>query len=694
MQKRRTRRRGLAVALRSLLAAATVAASGSAALAGAGPAAAAQDPLADAPPAAYAGDASHQAALVEAEDERIQDVRMKASLLRWDDAAAYQTPQCTTSTAIPTCVLVPRTNPYRISDLTSAGLGHALEQQADGSYLLTHNLFVAYGATLVLDGTNRPIRMMSDSDGFTSIVSYGGRIELTGSPSAPLTLTSWDDKTHAEDTTTDDGRAYVRAIGGQLDMDYVKASNLGFWSGKTGGIALTGTTRPDALSTQRAQAAKGKTAKAAAKDAAKKDRQNQGAGTKLGLVPASALDDQRFQVLDDTLVSGSVTNSTITGDAYGLFVSGATDIVIDNTVVEKSLVDGITLHRYVSTGKVEKTVSRLNAGNGFVLARATENISINQATAEHNRADGFKLSGDPLADGPSATGADTRPYGNNSVQYSVARENGRYGIEVVAGLQVTVSSNIVTGNDMGIVASGAVHTLAVTGNQVTGSERQGIALRDGITGASVSGNQVEKGSIGLYVRSSVAKVFGNTVRGASSHGIALVGSLDGSSVTSNVLAGRGPSAIDSHRQHGADVASNTTSDWVDTTALWAKAKRLIHPMTVIWVFLLLLLAVTAVRGRRARGVMGHPYADKRLTVPQQTGHAGHGGEVAPVGATAAAATAAPAGAHARGGSTAIDLDRRVAVATSNGSSNGHPRGGSSGSSNGSSRNGAGPARGA
>ena len=38
------------------------------------------------------------------------------------------------------------------------------------------------------------------------------------------------------------------------------------------------------------------------------------------------------------------------------------------------------------------------------------------------------------------------------------------------------------------------------------------------------------------------------------------------------------------------MLDNTATDWVDTTALWAKAKRLIHPMTVIWVFLLLLPA--------------------------------------------------------------------------------------------------------
>lgn len=577
------------------------------------PAAADTDPLAAAPPAVYAGDAAAQAALVSEEDERIQTIRMKASLLRWDDAKAYQSPQCDTSTPITTCVLVKRTAPYTLADLTTPELAQSVQPQSDGSLLLVANLFVTYGATLQISGSTKPLHMLSGPSGFTSIVSYGGRIELTGTASAPLSISSWDEKTRQVDRDTDDGRPYIRAIGGQLTMDFVHAEGLGFWSGKTGGIALTGTTRPNPLSAGRDESAKGKTARQAESDAAKKARQSASGGDKLGLTPASELNDARFKVLDDTSVSGRVAHSTISGDAYGLFVSGATDIAVSDTVVEKSLVDGVTLHRYVSSGKVEKTVSRDNAGHGFVLARATESIAVTQATAQGNRGDGFQLSGEPLAAGPSATGSDTRAYGNNSVSYSLSKGNGRYGIELVAGMQVTLSSNQVTGNDMGIVASGDLRTVSITGNSISGSKRQGIALRDGVSGASISGNQVSKGETGIYVRNSSAQVFGNTVRGASSHGITLVGALKGSAVTDNVLSGRGPSALDSRRADGAKISSNTTGDWIDTTGLWSKLTRLAHPTTVIWVFLLLLLAVTAARGKRARGVMGVPYADRRLT---------------------------------------------------------------------------------
>ena len=610
MQLSRTRRWAAALTLPLLI--------GAGALSSTQPAAAAaKDPQKGAPPATYAGNAEAQSALVDAEEERVQDIRTKASILRWENKNAYQVPQCDVKSAvIPTCILVPRDTAYTLADLMSAEMAFAVTEEPDGSLLLNANLFVPYRATLSLGGTHKTLHMRSDAKGFTSIVSYGGKIDLHGTATAPLKITSWDEQSHTVDTKTEDGRAYIRAIGGQFTMSYSRVESLGFWSGKTGGVAMTGTDRPNVLAVTRQQP-KGKTARDQEKDAAKAARRNQRTGADLGLTPASALEHLKFGVEDNTLVSGSVTNSTISGDAYGLFVSGAKDIQVLDTVVEKSLVDGVTLHRYVATGKIEKTKSRLNAGNGFVLARATQSVTINQATAEANRGDGFKLSGEPLADGPSATGTDTRSYGNNSINYSVSHNNGRYGVEIVGGTRVTVSANIVTSNDMGIVASGDANDVTIVGNQITSTARQGITLRDGVRKARVSGNSIDKVGYGIYLRAVSAEVFGNTVHRASNHGITLVGDMSGSSVTGNILSGRGPSAIDSHRLAGkVTLADNAASNWVDTTALWGKIKRLIHPMTVIWVLLLLLLAVTAVRGRRARGVMGHPYADKRLTVPQ------------------------------------------------------------------------------
>ena len=64
---------------------------------------------------------------------------------------------------------------------------------------------------------------------------------------------------------------------------------------------------------------------------------------------------------------------------------------------------------------------------------------------------GASHTGLPLANGPSATGISVGSYGNNSVSNSIVSDNGRYGVEVVGGVNLGVLSNQVSGNDMGIV---------------------------------------------------------------------------------------------------------------------------------------------------------------------------------------------------------------------------------------------------
>ncbi len=58
-----------------------------------------------------------------------------------------------------------------------------------------------------------------------------------------MRLTSWDPNINTADTRVNDGRAYVRVIGGELRMSHAQVEYLGFWSGSTGGLALTGSDR-------------------------------------------------------------------------------------------------------------------------------------------------------------------------------------------------------------------------------------------------------------------------------------------------------------------------------------------------------------------------------------------------------------------------------------------------------------------
>ncbi|SFF45137.1 Right handed beta helix region [Actinacidiphila alni] len=577
-----------------------------------------------------AEDSENEAALVAAEDHRLDQVRAVASVAalkgkRWTEPYRLDTGSGYT------LVLTQRSKPYGVADLIKLA-PQTFVRKHDGSYLLTENIYVDAGAKLNLSSPGGlTLRMASNNKGFVSIVSFGGRLTLAGTPQAPMRISSLDTRTNRTDTDVRDGRAYIRAVGGQFSMTYAQVSDLGFWSGRTGGLSLTGTDRPDTSNIEGPDAA--------ATSPSGADATSPSSG---GVIaePAGPLTtpDSRFSVPTLSYVSAEISDSTISGNLYGLFVSGANGVNVSKTQVHDSIEDGVVMHRGVTNAVLDRTVSRDNGGDGFVLSRATEQVRVTGSTSLDNGGNGFTLSGRPLASGPSASGEPISSYGSNSVSDSTAKGNGRYGIEIYGGADVGVQNNQVDGGDMGIVARTDATKVSITGNHLTGQKRQGISVRDGVSDATVTGNVVEGADTGIYVRDSQAEVRGNTVQDVTDHGISLVGDIAKSTVSYNVVAGVGPSAVDTSRAHGrTTIKKNQTFAWHDTSAFWIKFRHYASPMTLLWTTLLLIILFSALLGarrssRRGNRVLGtHPYADKaplagaahEVTAPSATGNGRH-----------------------------------------------------------------------
>ncbi|MEU8932191.1 right-handed parallel beta-helix repeat-containing protein [Streptomyces sp. NPDC048409] len=564
-----------------------------------------------------AEDAETQAALVADEDHRLNQVRAFTSVAPLQ-STKWTVPYRLDTDNGYTLVLTERSNAYTIADLLKLA-PQTFVRRKDGSYLLTENIYLNVGAKLKLSNPGGlTLRMASNRTGFVSIVSFGGELALQGTAQAPLKITSWDPRNNRDDTDVRDGRAYVRTIGGQFEMTHTELSDLGFWSGRTGGLSLTGTDRPNTGSLENTGQIHGKTARERARE--QDDAQDDGAGSgDVTAMPSGELTtpDARFSTGGLSYVSGSITHSTITGNAFGIFISSATGIEISDTTVKDSLEDGVVLHRFVSSSLVQRTVAKDNGGDGFILSRATQQVRISGSTAEGNGGNGYTLSGKPLADGPSASGQAVDSYGSNSVANSVAKDNGRYGVEVLGGFDVGVQNNRIEGGDMGIVARLAADKVSITGNRLSGQNRQGISVRDGVGDATVTGNIIDGPQTGVYVRDSAAEIRGNTVQDATNHGVSLVGGVDGTTVSFNVIGGVGPSALDAGRSHGdTDIKENQTFAWYDTSSFWVRVKHYASPMTLLWTGILLLILFSAVMGRRRRrghgraGRIVHPYSDK------------------------------------------------------------------------------------
>ncbi|XVQ10655.1 right-handed parallel beta-helix repeat-containing protein [Spirillospora sp. CA-255316] len=571
-------------------------------------------------PAAHAGpaeDAKRQATLVDQEDQRIMQVRsVLAAILQIGGAATttWKRPQVFGSSHGKTLVLPPVSSgkPYTVADLQKAG-GKYFQRLADGSYMLSAHLFVADGAKLVLSNPAGPlhIRMASSPTSFSSIVSFGGAIQIEGTAQNPVQIDSWDARTRRPDIQVADGRPYIRAVGGEFKMKYAKVSQLGFWSGRTGGIALTGTDRP-------ANAVKrlNKEQRHAAKK--KRQEQNQQGNTTGGGGPGDIEIEQpggtATHVPAADLVTGSIDNSTIVGDAFGLFVSGSNQTQITNNRIDGSLVHGVLMHRFAKNATIQNTTVTGSRGDGFVLSRATEKVRVTNCTAERNGHNGFTLNGQALAKGPSASGESLESFGDSSVTNSVAKDNGHYGIELMGGDKLSVQNSKVIGGDMGIVVRNGATDVQISGNQLQKQVRQGIALRDGVRNASLAGNTVVGARTGIYLRNATASMVGNVVQGATAHGITLKGSNDGSTVRNNTLSGSGTSAVSTSGSTGTvRKEDNNTEGWHDTASLWMKAKRYAKPMNMIWAAVFLMVVISMLRARGQGGIrIGrtgvHPYS--------------------------------------------------------------------------------------
>ena len=563
--------------------------------------------------------AERQAALVAGEDRRLVEVRAVTAVAP-SRGAGWSKPYRIDTGDGYTLVLTQQREPYTVADLLKLA-PQTFTRQSDGSYLLTENLYLNAGAKLRLANPGGlSLRMASNANGFVSIVSFGGGLSIEGTPQAPTKITSWDPRSNVPDTEVGDGRAYIRAIGGQFAMTYAQVNDLGFWSGRTGGISLTGTDRPDIgdvtgpvhlTKTERHEAKAERLSEDSAATAAP------GAGGVFAQ-PSGPLStpDTRFGVPGLSYVSGGIDHSTITGNAFGLFVSGANGITVVDTTVAQSLHDGIVLHRFASSAAIERVIARNNGGDGIVLSRAAQQVRVSGSTAEGNGGNGFTVDGLPLATGASASGEFVGSYGNNSIANSVARNNHHYGIEVIGGLNIAVQNNTVVGSDMGIVARAGADAVTISGNQVSGQRRQGIALHDGVTHGLITGNVITAADNAIYVRASTAEIRGNTVAEATNHGIALVGDNDGSTVSYNVIAGVGPNALDISRSTGdVQVAQNQTGAWHDTSSFWIRFRHYASPMTMLWAAMVVLIAICALIGLRRRTGKPHPYANTAQLVP-------------------------------------------------------------------------------
>ena len=481
--------------------------------------------------AAPQGNSVKMAGIVAAEDERLRLLLKNATRVQ----ATALTPLVG---ALPTLILRPRPEQYTIADIEAAGAARPL---SDGSgMLLVDSVLVAPGAQLVLGGNGlQTLLMNSTSAGFASIVNWGGTLTITGDTvtNAPLRIVGWDSTTQKPAGNDGTGRAYIRDVGGLMDLRNVQASDLGFWSGRTGGVAWTGTSTKAA--------------------------------------------------------SGGAVDCTFTSNTYGAFVSAASEVTFTDDLFEGNQLDGLRLNRYANNTKVTGSASARNGGNGFAVSRGANADTFTGDVAVHNAGNGFLLDGQPLVSGASPSGLSGAESTGLAVEASDAESNLKSGVVIEGGSGTVVSKDIFGGGTSAVeVRTGATNTW-ILGNDIRPGSREGVSIGPAVTGTTVDGNVVDAARIGVVVTSSPGvRLIDNALRGISIFGISVRGASPGVVGNGNSIAGLGIRPIDTTQDTASlDLIGTSTAGWVHNAQTTVFSYLRYHPLLTTWVGIALLIVL-------------------------------------------------------------------------------------------------------
>ena len=448
---------------------------------------------------------------------------------------------------------VPGKSVYTAADLISNG---AMVRLPDGGALLKDNVFVSSGARLELSSSDvDAIYLDNTPSASASIVAWGGDLDFRGTSQLPLTLQGWDETTMTPARDTGVGRPYIREVAGTMTLLHARVSALGFWSGRTGGVAWTG------LSTHPSY--------------------------------------------------GGAILSTFTGNTYGAFVTRGHDVRFSGDLFESNQLDGLHFHRGTVGSSATYSAAVRNGANGFHVDRATSRTFLQHDLSQHNATNGFLVDGRPLVISASASGNGVTPGQGTRIQNSAAIGNGRTGILIEGGNRTVLKADEVCAKLTGIALRYGASNSIVDANDVRCGSRTGLRIGPQAPGALVYGNAVSGARIAMLVTSpggsveidksliTLASVFGISVRGVNS----IVFGKD------NVISGIGFRAVDSRAEATPPHLSGSN------TANWAYARNgtvltylEFHPLAVFWLSLAFLVLVGCVWTRR-RKAPSHPYAE-------------------------------------------------------------------------------------
>lgn len=459
------------------------------------------------------------AALVDAEDARLRAMGSVST-----DDGAVNAPEYNT------VVLGARPSAYTLDDLIAAGTASPLD---DGTIAITRHVVVRSGAVLDLTLPGQTLRISSTAEGFVSLVAWGGVLQLAGEPDRPLTLVGWDTDGAAPDTKTSDGRAYVRARNGTITAANVAFDSLGFWSGRTGGVAVTAT--------------------------------------------------------ESGTAAGAFSHTIHFGLHTGLFLSGVAGVTVDGAEVIDAGGNGITVTNGSRDTAISNTTVTGSGASAIAMDKRSRNLTVTGCTLTGSQRFGIEADGSALADGPNPEGYGLDHAAGLTVAATTVSGNARGGIRAVALDAAQYVELSVEEQYTALELVGPADDVRVTDGTLTSTGSDALSIGGDVTNAVVTGMTLNGEDGAVSVTDAAATFTDNSIH-VSGSGHAL--SIDGSATVSasgNTLSGVGPGAIAPGPRAAVTSDQNDESGW--TFELEAVQWLNRHPMGWMWALVLVIPAI-------------------------------------------------------------------------------------------------------
>jgi hypothetical protein len=483
-----------------------------------------------------------ETAMVASEDARIRAVLH-------DAARTYQPEVIPYRGSLPTLVLPAGSHTYTTADLVEYG---AMVMLPHDAALLLDNVFVSSNARLSFGSPLRTLYLDNTSGGFATIVGWGGSLSFAGTAAQPLTIVGWNRTSSAAATEQGNGRSYLRDVGGTMTLTDVRATSLGFWSGRTGGVAWT------------------------------------------GVSAASS--------------KGGAIGSTFINDTYGAFVSRGQDVSFSADLFEFNQLDGLHIHRYSVGSQVVSSSAARNGGNGFLVDRATQNTVLRGDVSQHNAANGYYVDGRPLVTGASASGGSDTPSSGTVIEDSAATGNAHTGVLIEGGTGTVVRSDQICSTTTALALRTGVTNAVLTGNDIRCHPRSGFSVGPSAPGTVISGNTLSGPRIGMLIRNSgPVTVDNNRLIGATVFGVTARGATSKVKGIGNVISGTGFRAVDARADATTPTLAGTDiSGWAHRARITFFSYLEFHPLAALWLGILVLIVLAAAWSFR-RKLPSHPY---------------------------------------------------------------------------------------